>query len=246
MTIDLCCSKKIKSKGKDEKKDDQGDECFVYQSPIELSETKSTIVASNNNNLSSCPSKKVADYKFDKKTLNWDVNQNVNVTIVNNEITYKMIEFHFHQKAEHVIDNNQGDIELHLVFQAAAAAITATASTTEEKKQVVNDEEVDENSGPIYVIGVIGKVGKRTSRIFKSIIQDKSFTIPCPQSSSLFSYAGSLTTPPFSLTVSWNVLSKMKTITMEDLEYLKRKSKFDRPIQPRDGRNINFQTFEKV
>lgn len=217
--------------------------CAVYQSPIALSEVTSTLAKRDQRDdnqhedcKSSCPSDRATDkvilYTFDPLTKNFNVLNKVKLT--NNEETYKMVEFHFHEKAEHTINSKQHALELHLVFQSPALPATSTSKSSSSS-----------NAGSvnaIYVIGVIAQLGKRTSRIFKRIISGEPFRIPTPSTNPHFSYPGSLTTPPFTKSVSWNVLSDIETITVKDLEHLKSMSKGDRKLQLRDGRDIIFSS----
>lgn len=196
--------------------------CAVFQSPIVLSEAAATLAKREQKD--KCDDKsypldratnKVQKYVFNPLTKNFDVPNKGAPRLVNNEEEYRMVEFHFHEKAEHTIDSKQYAIELHLVFQSP-------------------------KSSAIYVIGMIAQVGKRTSRIFKRIVVGEPFRVPTTSLNPHFSYPGSLTTPPFTKAVSWNVLSDIETITIADLEQLKSMSKGDRKIQPRDGRDIIF------
>ena len=152
----------------------------------------------------------ISNYKYDKPTKEWNVENDVSV--VNNNEKYTLMKFHFHQKSDHTIDNRGYDIELHLVFESEA-----------------------EN---VMVIAIIARLtnSDRSSSLITKIINNEQFRIP--QIRKYWSYGGSLSTPPFDDSITWNVSSHILRITEEDLLYLKNKSKRERPIQEQNGRNI--------
>jgi carbonic anhydrase len=249
-TMDICCLRTKPRNLTEETDEKKNNNNLTFQSPIALSTAKST-KSFLTPSLNECPEEKVANYKFDKEDFDYHVADNIFLT--NNELKYKMVQFHFHQAAEHVINNQEYDIELHLVFETLfnkkcaktlvkkSRMIQKKESTSETKQQQTEVETTPENNSeflPIFVIGVLAKVGKTTSKIFKKIIEKKEFTIPCPSMLPHFSYAGSLTTGDTAQNVSWNVLRDIETISEKDLIRLQKKSKGRRPIQPRAGRDI--------
>lgn len=190
----------------------------VYQSPIALSTTsKQMFQAESIANPASHP---VEKYSYDPRSKEFKVDRGSksdSVLITNNDLVFQLVEFHFHQPAEHVIDGERGDIELHFVFKSR------------------------ENKEASYVIAVIGKIDKtkdKSSKIFRRIISGKPFTVPNLVGKEYFSYTGSLTAEPFDDAIGWNVMRKFLRITKFDLALLAGKSKDARPLQPRDGRDI--------
>jgi carbonic anhydrase len=142
---------------------------------------------------------------------------------------YKMIEFHFHTLSEHTVGGRQGVMELHAVF-------------------------VDEDTETqLAVIGVIYKLGKPNPFLQKLLVNglpqkstspritvgsidlSKAFT----NTSSYYTYAGSLTTPPCSPTVQffilqdWAEMSPQQFQTFHDVV-----GNNFRPLQARNGRVI--------
>lgn len=192
---------------------------MIYQTPIELhtnpKESKMFLAKS----IFTGTMDKVRKYTFNKEELRWDVDQKAGkVFLTNNDEKYLLVEFHVHQKAEHVIDGKRYDLELHLVFLSDA--------------------------GFLFVLGVLAKTAERTSKIFQKIIAGEPFSVPAPSSiPTSWSYPGSLTTPPFTQTVAWNVSGRILKITKQDLKTLLRLSQGVRKLQPRVGRDIVFAHF---
>lgn len=145
----------------------------------------------------------------------------------NNE-TFKLLQFHFHSKSEHKIDDKHYPLELHLVHESTVT------------------------SGKLCVVGVFFEVGSSVSdnQFFKSVLA----SIPGPLqegkanvslkglqlTEQYWNYEGSLTTPPCSEGVSWVVLQNVETVTKEQLqEYLKLfPNNTNRPVQELNNRVV--------
>ena len=122
---------------------------------------------------------------------------------------YPLIQFHFHAPSEHVINGVAHDAELHYVHVRA--------------------------DGKIAVLGVFLDVGAENpalDRVLNNIPQTVgSVTGPAvspgaflpvkDDRQSLYTYAGSLTTPPCSEGVSWYVQSQPITLSATQLDALK-------------------------
>lgn len=131
------------------------------------------------------------------------------VFVRNNDSEYRLNEFHFHFPGEHTINGEKFICELHLVFT---------------------------NSTSIFVIGFVIEESNKSSKIIRRIVKNRPFRIPVVES--YFTYPGSLTTPPFNVNVNWNVSSEQLKISKCDLALIAKLSKMERPLQPRNGRNI--------
>jgi carbonic anhydrase len=142
---------------------------------------------------------------------------------------YELLQFHFHSLAEHVVNGERGDMELHAVFQAP-------------------------QSSDKLVVGVIFEVGKTENRFLKTLIDaglpkkhGAKTVVSTPinvadvltSPNSYFTYPGSLTTPPCSETVTWVVLAKRARLTQAQLQAFRDILGNDfRPLQARNGRAI--------
>ncbi|KNA04143.1 hypothetical protein SOVF_202430 [Spinacia oleracea] len=155
--------------------------------------------------------------------------------------TYKLKQMHWHTPSEHRLNGVQYAAELHQVHAA--------------------------DDGKRAVVGVFFKYGKpdpvltmlkpELDELAKEPCQRKERKVDIPMFDSSFlkrwprkyyRYPGSLTTPPCDENVIWNVLSKVKTISKDQVEALKAplceayKIKNARPTQPLNGRKV--QTYD--
>jgi len=140
--------------------------------------------------------------------------------------TYALVQFHFHTPSEHSIAGEHYPLELHLVHK-----------------------DVD---GKLAVIGVLFDAGAE-SKVLPSLWAqwprkvDTAAKLPRPFDPSLllpdnrkvFRYSGSLTTPPCSEGVVWNVMRRTLSDTRGHIdEFIKRYPLNARDIQPLNERKI--------
>ncbi len=132
---------------------------------------------------------------------------------------YKLIQFHFHGKSEHLIDGRRYDMVAHMVHQA--------------------------KDGSLAVIAIMFEVGEKNRFIQKIIDNIGKILYIDPQEllpkdvNHYYHYIGSLTTPPCSEGVNWYILKDTDSISKEQLERF-RKYYIDneRPIQPINTRVV--------
>ncbi|MEM7590892.1 MAG: carbonic anhydrase family protein [Cyanobacteria bacterium P01_A01_bin.83] len=121
------------------------------------------------------------------------VNYNPGSSISINNQKYELLQLHFHTPSEHKIDDKSSDMEVHFVHQNAA--------------------------GKLAVVGVLvnsGAENPQIAQIWQAIPEGnkankaQSITLNpaklLPSDKTYVSYEGSLTTPPCSEGVSWNLL----------------------------------------
>lgn len=142
---------------------------------------------------------------------------------------YNLVQFHYHQKSEHEIDNDSFPLEMHFVHQAL--------------------------DGSYAVVGVLFKLGEENPFLAKYLSffplekdeKKTDLTNPIelasvlPESKTYFHYAGSLTTPPCSETVQWHILLEKLTLSNDQLEQIKAIKALDgnhRRTQDLNGRPI--------
>jgi carbonic anhydrase len=139
---------------------------------------------------------------------------------------YTLLQFHFHTPSEHTIDGQAAAMELHLVHRNSQQELA--------------------------VVGIMlqsGATNPQIERIWQQIpatgtattINDTHInaTSLLPSSTAHFSYIGSLTTPPCSEGVKWQVLSTPITISPAQLDTFVRLYPLDaRPVQARRDRSI--------
>ncbi|KAK6942588.1 Alpha carbonic anhydrase domain, partial [Dillenia turbinata] len=155
---------------------------------------------------------------------------------------YLLAQMHWHSPSEHTIDGQSYPLELHLVHKASDGNITVIGILYKygdsdpiveklEKGLKKLAKEGKKHEEPQIPLGVIDtKQLKRNTRKY-------------------YRYAGSLTTPPCSEIVTWNLLGKVRTVSKRQVELLKAPLKREfqknaRPTQPLNGRKI--ELFKKT
>ncbi|MEN2736201.1 carbonic anhydrase family protein [Microbacterium sp. X-17] len=135
---------------------------------------------------------------------------------------YRLQQFHFHAASEHTVDGVQADAELHLVHRAAG--------------------------GEVAVLGVLLTEGEGNPALGALVdSSDAAHTAPAvidpaallPASGASARYTGSLTTPPCTEGVSWNVFLTPTTLSRAQLDALTGAHPANhRPVQPLHGRTV--------
>lgn len=150
--------------------------------------------------------------------------QGSSVTI--NGEKFSLLQFHFHTPSEHTVNNKSAALELHLVHRNEAGKLAVIGILLNEGKANALIEEVWKN------IPATGKTNTVSDRIINAANL-------LPKSKSYYSYSGSLTTPPCSEDVKWNVLVEPITVSEEQIEAFEKIYQVDaRPIQPTNSRII--------
>ena len=146
-----------------------------------------------------------------------------------NGVVHGLSQFHFHTLSEHTVTGRHAAIELHAVF----------ADPASDNKAVV---------GQLFVIG---KTNRFVARLLAHGLPAKSgdeVNVPSQminvadaltRTSRYYTYAGSLTTPPCTETVTWYVLHEFAQLSSEQFEAFRHilGNNF-RPPQKRNGRTI--------
>jgi carbonic anhydrase len=139
---------------------------------------------------------------------------------------YKLLQFHFHTPSEEKINGKNYPLVAHLVHKNAA--------------------------GNLAVVAVLFKVGKENAalkQVFASLpakAGDKQpleggidLTSVLPSEQGYYAFKGSLTTPPCSEGVRWQVLKTVSEISAKQLATFKKLYPMNaRPVQPLNGREI--------
>jgi carbonic anhydrase len=144
---------------------------------------------------------------------------------------FELQQFHFHSLSEHAVRGERGAMELHAVFAEPASA----------------DK---------LVVGVIFEIGKTPNPFVQVLIDaglprkngDTTVTATpinladvLPDTSSYFTYAGSLTTPPCTENVTWIVLANTAKVSQPQFQSFQRILGDDfRPLQKLNGRVVRF------
>ncbi|XP_010527573.1 PREDICTED: alpha carbonic anhydrase 1, chloroplastic-like [Tarenaya hassleriana] len=163
--------------------------------------------------------------------------------MVLNGKNYTLHQMHWHTPSEHLIDGIQYAAELHMVHQAQDGdfAVVATlfklghedpflAKIKEKLERLIEDK----------------RGGNTTAQVEVGEVETKHIE---HKTGNYFRYVGSLTTPPCSETVSWTILSQVRSISKEQVELLEAPLDIEyknnsRPIQSLNGRKV--EMFHKL
>jgi carbonic anhydrase len=146
-------------------------------------------------------------------------------TLVVGKVTYNLLQFHFHAPSEHAVNGKRFAMEVHFVHAAA--------------------------DGRLAVVGVFMQPGRKNAA-FAAIMQaaprtegEKTLGEPIdprqllPASKTLFRYEGSLTTPPCSEVVDWNVFEQPIEVADADIKAFQAIFPMNaRPLQPLNRRYL--------
>ena len=201
------------------------DELKIYFSPLNLDTNDKSLIKSTNRKLHYDHDEGVK-YKFDQPT-------SVNSRIFNtenkepiyfkvNQQRFKLIEFHFHDHAENIINNDRQAMEVHFVFADS------------------------ENPSDLAVLGYIFEENTqkhaKSSEMIRRLRKNKRFDLP--KIKQYFTFSGALTKPPGypipQVAVAWHVSTDYLEISSDDLAYFR--TNFCRQsadVQPRNARNIS-------
>jgi carbonic anhydrase len=139
---------------------------------------------------------------------------------------YSLLQFHFHTPSEHEIKDKASAMELHLVHRNEAGQLAVVGVLLNRGTANALIEEVWKNI----------PATSKTNTVSDRMINASSLL---PSRKSYYSYAGSLTTPPCSEGVKWNVFVEPITVSEEQIETFTKLYQVDaRPIQPINGRAI--------
>ena len=140
-----------------------------------------------------------------------------------NGIRYDLVQFHFHHESEHTVDGKHSPLEVHFVHKSEAGDLLVLGVLL--------------NEGPVSaaldaVESVWPAVGEEVD---SDTMLDPSNLLPAKHAS--FRYQGSLTTPPCSQIVTWNVYAEPVDISAEQIElFASHYANNARPVQPLNRR----------
>jgi carbonic anhydrase len=142
---------------------------------------------------------------------------------------YELVQFHFHAASEHTIQGRRAPLEAHLVHRSA--------------------------DGRLAVLGVLIRAGgRRAPRILDAVLRNApgrpgaSVELEdrfdpetlLPRDRTRYSYAGSLTTPPCTENVAWQVYARPLRVPAAVIERFTRLyAEGNRPLQPANGRAVS-------
>lgn len=177
--------------------------------------------------------------------------------------TYTLRSLHFHvDSSEHVLDGTRGVLEAHFVFEMLSRAPPSSGSTSEAK---VSEEEVvpppaeAADAQQTLVVGVMGLPGEKSEPWLEEVVDkipiitaedarpsgivmdlDLGMVLPDFARVDLYSYSGSLTTPPGTEGVCWIVVGERVQVSQAELNSLVslQGGANVRPLQPLNERKV--------
>jgi carbonic anhydrase len=136
---------------------------------------------------------------------------------------YELKQFHFHTPSEHAIDGNRTSMEVHFVH-----------ATPEGRLGVVGVLMVGGGKHSGFSTIMANAPKKEGSAMLKEKMFPDAFL---PKTREYFRYEGSLTTPPCSEVVDWNVFGRTIAVANKDIEAFKAIFPMNsRPLQPLNRR----------
>ena len=196
------------------------------QSPIDIN----SVLVSDVDNIEFNYSSSALNILNNGHTVQINYDSGSNITIGDKK--YQLLQFHFHAPSEHAIDGDLADAEVHFVHVY----------------------ETDDGQTELAVIGVMVYEGEE-NLAFKDIIANlpehagDKFSIEASVNAEdlissnrqVYRYTGSLTTPPCSEGVNWNVMSAPIEMSSEQLDTLgKVLHNNNRPLQALNERRVRF------
>ena len=140
-----------------------------------------------------------------------------------NGVSYELLQFHFHHKSEHTVDGFHSPLEVHFVHKSEAGDLLVLGVLMNEGSASAALEAV-QSAWPA--------VG---AEVDSEAMLDPANLLPAGTAS--FRYQGSLTTPPCSQTVTWNVYAEPVDISGEQIAlFASRYANNARPVQPLNRR----------
>ena len=139
---------------------------------------------------------------------------------------YPLLQFHFHTPSEEKIDGKNYPMVAHLVHKNAGGSLAVVAVLFREGR---------ENAALKSVLGSMpAKEGGKAA--LKSAFNPAAFL---PKNQGYYAFKGSLTTPPCSEGVAWQVLKEPVELSKAQINSFQKLYKMNaRPVQPLNGRKI--------
>ncbi len=144
------------------------------------------------------------------------------------DVTYALVQFHFHAPSEHTVDGEHFPMEMHFVHQAEDGALAVVGVLIEEGAQ-------NSSLAPLWQQLAEAPGTQATLRI-PAEFKEHLFT---GDPTGVYHYRGSLTTPPCSEEVSWYVRRTPTQLSKDQIaEFTAVYDHINRPVQPLNERTL--------
>ncbi|RCV37087.1 hypothetical protein SEVIR_8G034500v4 [Setaria viridis] len=150
---------------------------------------------------------------------------------------YSFDRMHWHAPSDHTVNGQRFPLELHLVHKSADGAVAVIGILYQigapDSFYYQLKRQLEEMAGDRC------HFGEEESHVEAGLMHLRSLQ---KRTGSYFRYMGSLTVPPCTENVTWNVLGKVRQISKEQLQLLKAPlpASDARPTQPLNGRTVQF------
>ncbi len=153
------------------------------------------------------------------------VNYDPGSYMIKDGVRYDLLQFHFHAPSEHAIEGRQSDLVAHLVHKSEDGRLAVVGV-------LFNVGDANETLKPIWEIMPQEK-GKADADV------EINAADLLPEERTYFHYMGSLTTPPCSEGVNWNVMATPLSASVEQIEAFTAIFPLSvRPLQPLNNREV--------
>lgn len=144
-----------------------------------------------------------------------------------NGTIYNMLQFHFHAPSEHEINGMHYPVEIHFVNKNSAGELAVVG--------VFVKSGAHNNAWDPF----INKMLQATANAEETKVNEFNWGSLLPKNPITMRYSGSLTTPPCTEGVKWNIFSTPVTMDQGQINtFLEAYSGNNRPIKPRNGRVV--------
>lgn len=147
---------------------------------------------------------------------------------------YELAQFHFHRTSEHAIQGKRAPMEVHLVHVASDGAIAVIGSLMEQGP-------ASRALQPLWAL-----TPESPSEVASTAMFDPRHLLP-RLDSPYFTYSGSLTTPPFTVGLTWIVQKEAIRLSAQQLRAYAHifEEEDARPLQPVGERTVFERTGRK-
>ena len=154
--------------------------------------------------------------------------------IVISGVRYDLLQFHFHAPSEHKLNGRSYPVEMHLVHKSAAGKLAVVGV-------FLDNTAATDNPAFMPVFDHLPKTTTAETAV-AGVTVDAAALLPVQQAT--YRYSGSLTTPPCTEGVAWNVMTTPVKVSAAQAKAFS--SLFPdgdaRPIQPLHGRPLKMDT----
>ena len=144
------------------------------------------------------------------------------------DVEYRLVQFHFHGPSEHTVDGDSFPLEIHFVHKSAEGAFAVLGVMVE-----VGEED---GAWADLIASLPTELGTETALGF-----DVDATALMPEIRAAYRYSGSLTTPPCTEGVEWQVLIATAHMSGAQIDAIRAQfaEENNRPVQPLGERELD-------